>query len=88
MQNDKNSGESKKKGIFEKFKENIDDKARKRADGTMKADKNNQPTFNKADFEKLIEKAAQTAPTQILRIEQAPIKIVTEASDKDNVSKT
>ena len=54
----------------------------------MKVDKNQQPAFNKADFEKLIEKAAQTAPTQILRIEQAPIKIVTEASDKDNVSKT
>ena len=64
------------------------DAARKRGDGTMKVDKNPQPTFNKADFEKLIEKAAQTVPTQTLRIEQAPIKIVTEASDKDNVSKT
>jgi len=62
--------------------------ARKRGDGTMKMDKNQTSGFNKADFEKLIEKAAQTAPTQILRIEQAPIKIVTEVSDKDNVSKT
>tara|TARA_R100000773_G_scaffold25626_1_gene22355 strand:- start:1442 stop:1882 length:441 start_codon:yes stop_codon:yes gene_type:complete len=61
--------------------------ARKRGDGTMKMDKNQTSGFNKADFEKLIEKAAQTAPTQILRIEQAPIKIVTEVSDKDNVSK-
>ena len=61
--------------------------ARKRGDGTMKMDKNQTSGFNKADFEKLIEKAAQTAPTQILRIEQAPIKIVTEVSVKDNVSK-
>ena len=146
MQNDKKQDDPKKKTVFQKIKENIDDKdeqlafisvivrlvvvgwsgfivslnyisipgyanepkditfpasiltgvlssfgveaARKRGDGTMKVDKNQQPTFNKADFEKLIEKAAQTAPTQILRIEQAPIKIVTEASDKDNVSKT
>ena len=29
-----------------------------------------------------------SVPTQILRIEQAPIKIVTEASAKNNVSKT
>ena len=146
MQNDKKQDDPKKKNVFQKIKENIDDKeeqlafisvvvrlvvvgwsgfivslnyitipgystepkditfpasiltgclssfgidaARKRGDGTMKVDKNQQPAFNKADFEKLIEKAAQTAPTQILRIEQAPIKIVTEASDKDNVSKT
>ena len=146
MQNDKKQDDPKKKNVFQKIKENIDDKeeqlafisvvvrlvvvawsgfivslnyisipgyanepkditfpasiltgclssfgidaARKRGDGTMKVDKNPQPTFNKADFEKLIEKAAQTVPTQTLRIEQAPIKIVTEASDKDNVSKT
>jgi len=146
MQNDKKQDDLKKKNVFQKIKENIDDKeeqlafisvvvrlvvvawsgfivslnyisipgyanepkditfpasiltgclssfgidaARKRGDGTMKVDKNPQPTFNKADFEKLIEKAAQTVPTQTLRIEQAPIKIVTEASDKDNVSKT
>ena len=55
--------------------------ARKRGDGTMKMDKNNASgasSLTKADLEKLIEKASQTAPTQILRIEQAPIKIVTE----------
>ena len=52
--------------------------ARKRGDGTMKMDKNQTPNLTKADFEKLIEKASQSAPTQILRIEQAPIKIVTE----------
>jgi len=62
--------------------------ARKRGDGTMKMDKNNATgasSLTKADLEKLIEKASQTAPTQILRIEQAPIKIVTETSSKKNV---
>ena len=62
--------------------------ARTRGDGTMKVDKNQTPNLTKADFEKLIEKATQTAPTQILRIEQAPIKIVTEVPNKDDVSKT
>ena len=61
--------------------------ARKRGDGTMKVDKNQTPNLTKADFEKLIEKATQTAPTQILRIEQAPIKIVTEVPNKNDVSK-
>ena len=62
--------------------------ARKRGDGTMKMDKNNASgasSLTKADLEKLIEKASQTAPTQVLRIEQAPIKIVTETSSKKNV---
>ena len=59
--------------------------ARKRGDGTMKVDKNQTPNLTKADFEKLIEKATQTAPTQILRIEQAPIKIVTEVPNKKDV---
>ena len=59
--------------------------ARKRGDGTMKMDKNQTPNLTKADFEKLIEKATQTAPTQILRIEQAPIKIVTEGTNKKDV---
>jgi len=62
--------------------------ARKRGDGTMKVDKNQNPNLTKADFEKLIEKATQTAPTQILRIEQAPIKIVTEVPNNNDVSKT
>ena len=62
--------------------------ARKRGDGTMKVDKNQTPNLTKADFEKLIEKSTQTSPTQILRIEQAPIKIVTEVPNKDDVSKT
>ena len=44
--------------------------------------KDNAPNLTKADFEKLIEKASQSAPTQILRIEQAPIRIVTESKSQ------
>lgn len=48
--------------------------ARKQGDGSYKA----QPgQISKADLDKLIEKAASTAPAQVVRIEQAPIKFVT-----------
>ena len=46
--------------------------AKKNGDGTYKA----QGQVSKADMEKLIEKAANTAPAQIIRIEQGPVKIV------------
>ena len=50
--------------------------ASKKGDGTMKMNGNGAPgSVSKADMEKLIEKASQTAPAQIIRIEQAPIKI-------------
>ena len=51
--------------------------ASKKGDGTMKMDKaggsgpNGQ--ISKADMERLIEKATQAAPTQTIRIEQAPL---------------
>ena len=58
--------------------------ASKKGDGTMKMDKNGNPTngnggggISKKDLEMLIEKASQTGPTQTIRIEQAPIKIST-----------
>ena len=59
--------------------------ASKKGDGTMKMDKNGNPTngngggggISKKDLELLIEKASQTGPTQTIRIEQAPIKIST-----------
>ena len=47
--------------------------AKKNGDGTFQA--KNQ--VSKADMEKLIEKATQTAPSQVIRFEQAPIKIST-----------
>ena len=37
------------------------------------------PQVSKADMEKLIEKATQTAPAQIIRIEQAPLNLTTAA---------
>ena len=58
--------------------------AKKSGDGTMK-----MPGYGitKADFEKLIEKAAQTAPAQVIRVEQAPLKITTESVESDDTYK-
>ena len=38
------------------------------------------PAVSKADMEKLIEKATQTAPAQIIRIEQAPLNLSAAAT--------
>ena len=35
--------------------------------------------ITKEQMERLIEKAAQTAPTQTIKVEQGPIKIVTDS---------
>ena len=48
--------------------------AKKNGDGTFKA----QGGITRADMEMLIEKAAATAPAQVIRIEQAPIKFTTD----------
>lgn len=48
--------------------------AKKNGDGTYKAG----AQISKADLEKLIEKAAAVAPAQVIRLEQAPIKFVTD----------
>ena len=55
--------------------------ASKKGDGTMKMNGNgsNAPQVSKADMEKLIEKATQTAPAQIIRIEQAPLNLTAAA---------
>ena len=47
--------------------------AKKQGDGSYKA----QGSVSKADLEKLIEKASATAPAQVIRIEQAPLKFST-----------
>ena len=39
--------------------------------------------ITKADMERLIAAAAQTAPSQTIRVEQAPLKITTEPSKSD-----
>jgi len=48
--------------------------AKKQNDGSYKA----QGAVSKADMERLIEKASATAPAQVIRIEQAPIKFTTD----------
>ena len=59
--------------------------AKKSGDGTMKMNGNGSPaTVTKADMEKLIEKATQAAPAQVIRIEQAPLSITAQAPDKSN----
>ncbi len=58
--------------------------AKKNGDGTFKA----QGSVSKADMEKLIEKAAATAPAQVIRIEQAPIKFVTTDGGEPPVKPT
>ena len=47
--------------------------ASKKGDGTMKMNGNGAGQVSKADMEKLIERASQTAPAQTIRIEQAPL---------------
>ena len=63
--------------------------AKKSNDGTMKMQNGGggaaggAGVITKADLEKLIAAAAQTAPAQTIRIEQAPIQITTVAPKKD-----
>ena len=58
--------------------------ASKKGDGTMKMEKGGgsgpNGNISKADMEKLIEKASQTAPAQIIRIEQAPLNLSAAAT--------
>jgi len=42
--------------------------------------------ISKSDMERLIAAAAQTAPAQTIRIEQAPVKLVPEAKKSDGES--
>ena len=58
--------------------------AKKSNDGTMKMNAANATAggagvITKADLEKLIAAASQTAPAQTIRVEQGPIKIVTDS---------
>ena len=41
------------------------------------------PNISKKDMEMLIEKAANTAPAQTIRIEQAPLQLTPQAPSKD-----
>ena len=57
--------------------------AKKSGDGTMKMNGGSAGAVTKADMEKLIEKATQAAPAQIIRIEQAPLSITTAPPTSD-----
>ena len=64
--------------------------AKKSNDGTMKMQNGGAAAagagggITKADLEKLIAAAAQTAPAQTIRIEQAPIQITTQTPPKSD----
>jgi len=60
--------------------------AKKSNDGTMKMQNGGAAGggITKADLEKLIAAAAQTAPAQTIRIEQAPIQISTQTPPKSD----
>jgi hypothetical protein len=61
--------------------------AKKSNDGTMKMNGNGNGAagaVTKADMEKLIEKATQSAPAQVIRIEQAPLTITAQGPEKSN----
>ena len=59
--------------------------AKKSGDGTMKMNGAAAPgAVTKADMEKLIEKATQAAPAQVIRIEQAPLSITTTPAKSDD----
>ncbi len=60
--------------------------AKKSGDGTMKMDKNGKPigvgySITKEDLERLITAASNTAPTQTIKIEQAPLKISVDGGE-------
>ena len=57
--------------------------ASKKGDGTMKMDKNGQPAngaVTKKEMEQMMAKAS-AGPVQTIRIEQAPLKIITAADE-------
>ena len=60
--------------------------ASKKGDGTMKMDKGGgsgpNGNISKADMEALIEKATQAAPAQTIRIEQAPLVLTPQQTQK------
>ena len=58
--------------------------ASKKGDGTMKMNGNGSGAVSKADMEKLIEKATQTAPAQTIRIEQAPLQLTAQPPKKED----
>ena len=50
--------------------------ASKKGDGTMKMGDEQKEKVTKKDMEELIEKATTSGPTQVIRVEQGPIRII------------
>ena len=55
--------------------------ASKKGDGTMKMNGGANGAVTKADMEKMLASSANSGPVQTIRIEQAPLKIVTTAEE-------
>ena len=55
--------------------------ASKKGDGTMKMNGGSNGAVTKADMEKMLASSANSGPVQTIRIEQAPLKIVTTAEE-------
>jgi hypothetical protein len=55
--------------------------ASKKGDGTMKMNGGSNGAVTKADMEKMLASSANSGPVQTIRIEQAPLKIVTTSEE-------
>ena len=58
--------------------------ASKKGDGTMKMAEDQKDKVTKKDMEELIAKAITTGPTQVIRVEQAPIRIIGATDEPPN----
>jgi len=58
--------------------------ASKKGDGTMKMDDEPKDKVTKKDMEELIAKATTSGPTQIIRVEQGPIRIIGATDEPPN----
>ena len=58
--------------------------ASKKGDGTMKMGDEQKEKVTKKDMEELIEKATTSGPTQVIRVEQGPIRIIGATDEPPN----
>ena len=58
--------------------------ASKKGDGTMKMGDEQKEKVTKKDMEELIAKATTTGPTQVIRVEQGPIRIIGATDEPPN----
>ncbi len=58
--------------------------ASKKGDGTMKMGDEQKEKVTKKDMEELIERATTSGPTQVIRVEQGPIRIIGATDEPPN----